>query len=117
MSRSRNPEIVVADLRVRGIDLILGMDFLRSRRLFLSYAGFRMFLSNLSGRCGSRNRVPVLNRQARFSSSRRIASPIVAGRHRRRAGLRDVGGAQLRRRACRGPRFSTRSASSGMSNE
>jgi predicted aspartyl protease len=45
-----NPEIVIADLRVRGIDMILGMDFLQSRRLFLSYAGFRMFLSDLSGR-------------------------------------------------------------------
>lgn len=44
-----NPEIVVTDLRLRGIDMILGMDFLRSRRLWLSYAGFRMFLSNLSG--------------------------------------------------------------------
>jgi hypothetical protein len=41
-----NPEIIVADLRLRGIDLILGIDFLRSRRLWLSYASFRMFLSN-----------------------------------------------------------------------
>lgn len=40
-----NPQIVVTDLRLRGIDLILGMDFLRSRRLWLSYAGFRVFLS------------------------------------------------------------------------
>ena len=41
-----NPEIVVTNLRLRGIDLILGMDFLRSRRLWLSHASFRMFLSN-----------------------------------------------------------------------
>ena len=44
-----NPEIVVTDLRLRGIDLILGMDFLRSRRLWLSYASFRVFLSNKPG--------------------------------------------------------------------
>jgi predicted aspartyl protease len=41
-----NPEIVVTDLRLRGIDLIIGMDILRSRRLFLSYSGSRLFLSN-----------------------------------------------------------------------
>ncbi len=52
----RNPEIVVTELRLRGIDLILGMDFLRSRRLWLSYAGFRMFLSSESGGTASRNR-------------------------------------------------------------
>jgi predicted aspartyl protease len=44
--RLSNPEIVVTDLRLRGIDLILGMDFLGSQRLWLSYASFRMFLSN-----------------------------------------------------------------------
>jgi predicted aspartyl protease len=44
--RLSEPEIVVTDLRLRGIDLILGMDFLRSRRLWLSYAGFQMFLSS-----------------------------------------------------------------------
>jgi predicted aspartyl protease len=48
--RLNNPEIIVAaGLYVRGIDLILGIDFLRSRRLWLSYADFRMFLSNQSG--------------------------------------------------------------------
>ena len=41
--RLSDPEIVVTDLRLRGIDLILGLDFLRSRRLWLSYAGFRCF--------------------------------------------------------------------------
>jgi clan AA aspartic protease (TIGR02281 family) len=45
-----NPEIVITDLRVRGIDMVLGMDFLQSRRLFLSYAGFRMFISDMQGR-------------------------------------------------------------------
>jgi predicted aspartyl protease len=45
-TRLSNPEIVVTNLRLRGIDLILGIDFLRSRRLWLSYASFRMFLSN-----------------------------------------------------------------------
>jgi predicted aspartyl protease len=41
----RNPEIVVTDLRVRDVDLILGIDFIRSRKLWLSYASFRIFLS------------------------------------------------------------------------
>ena len=36
--------MVVAELRLRGIDVILGMDFLRSRHLLLSYASFRIFL-------------------------------------------------------------------------
>jgi predicted aspartyl protease len=54
--RLSNPEIVVTELRLRGIDLILGMDFLRSRRLWLSYAGFRMFLANESGGTDSRTR-------------------------------------------------------------
>jgi predicted aspartyl protease len=44
--RLSDPDIVVTDLQLRGIDLILGMDFLRSRRLWLSYAGFRVFLSD-----------------------------------------------------------------------
>jgi predicted aspartyl protease len=52
----RNPEIVVTELRLRGIDLILGMDFLRSRRVWLSYAGFRMFLSSDSSGTASRSR-------------------------------------------------------------
>jgi clan AA aspartic protease (TIGR02281 family) len=42
----RDPEIVVTDLRVRDADIILGMDFLSSRRLWLSYASFRVFLSD-----------------------------------------------------------------------
>ncbi|MGE0260529.1 MAG: aspartyl protease family protein [Alphaproteobacteria bacterium] len=49
-----DPEIVVTDLRLRGIDLILGMDFLRSRRLFLSYANFRLFLSTSSAATASK---------------------------------------------------------------
>jgi predicted aspartyl protease len=51
-----NPRIVVTDLRLRGIDLILGMDLLSSRRLWLSYSGFRLFLSHPSGAVGSGNR-------------------------------------------------------------
>jgi predicted aspartyl protease len=54
--RVSNPEIVVTELRLRGIDLILGMDFLRSRRLWLSYSGFRMFFSSESGGTASRTR-------------------------------------------------------------
>jgi predicted aspartyl protease len=54
--RLSNPDIVVTDLRLRGIDLILGMDFLRSRRLWLSHAGFRMFLSSQSGSAASGTR-------------------------------------------------------------
>ena len=54
--RLSNPEIVVTDLRLRGIDLILGMDFLRSRRLWLSYASFRVFLSNKPGDTASGTR-------------------------------------------------------------
>jgi predicted aspartyl protease len=54
--RVSKPQIVVTDLRLRGIDLIVGMDFLRSRRLFLSYAGFRMFLSERSSGAASATR-------------------------------------------------------------
>ena len=54
--RLSNPEIVVTELRLHGIDLILGMDFLQSRRLWLSYAGFRMFFSSESGGTASRTR-------------------------------------------------------------
>ncbi|MGD9616407.1 MAG: retropepsin-like aspartic protease [Alphaproteobacteria bacterium] len=54
--RLSHPEIVVTSLRLRGIDLILGMDFLRSRRLFLSHAGFRMFLANQAGGAASESR-------------------------------------------------------------
>jgi clan AA aspartic protease (TIGR02281 family) len=42
----RDPEIVVTDLRIRDADIILGMDFLGSRHLWLSYASFRVFLSD-----------------------------------------------------------------------
>lgn len=52
--RLGTPQIVVTPLRLRGIDIIIGMDFLRSRRLFLSYANFRMFLSNRSAVAASK---------------------------------------------------------------
>jgi clan AA aspartic protease (TIGR02281 family) len=42
----RNPEIVVTDLSVHDADIILGMDFLNGRRLWLSYASFRILLSD-----------------------------------------------------------------------
>jgi predicted aspartyl protease len=54
--RLSNPKIVVTNLRLRGIDLILGMDFLRSRRVWLSYAGFRMFLAGQPGSAASGTR-------------------------------------------------------------
>ena len=41
----RNPEIVVTDLRLRDAHMVLGMDFLGSHRLLLSYAAFRIFVS------------------------------------------------------------------------
>jgi predicted aspartyl protease len=41
----RNPEIVVADLRLSDADLVLGIDFLRSRRIWLSYGAKQIFLS------------------------------------------------------------------------
>jgi predicted aspartyl protease len=44
--RLNDPKIIVTDLQLRGIDMILGLDFLRSRRLWLSYSGFQIFLSN-----------------------------------------------------------------------
>jgi predicted aspartyl protease len=42
----RNPEIVVADLALREADLVLGVDLLSSRRLWLSYGSRRIFISN-----------------------------------------------------------------------
>ncbi len=41
----RNPQIVVTDFRIDDADLILGMDFLSTRHLWLSYASFRVFVS------------------------------------------------------------------------
>jgi clan AA aspartic protease (TIGR02281 family) len=41
----RNPEIMVADVRLSDADLVLGIDFLRSRRIWFSYASQQIFLS------------------------------------------------------------------------
>ena len=40
----RDPVIVVASLGLQDADLVLGADFLRSRRVWLSYALHRIFL-------------------------------------------------------------------------
>lgn len=40
------PEIAVADVKVNDADLLLGIDFLLQRRLWLSYGGHRVFLSS-----------------------------------------------------------------------
>lgn len=42
----RNPEIVVADINLREADLVLGVDLLSSRRLWLSYGSRRIFISS-----------------------------------------------------------------------
>ena len=42
----RNPEIVVADAKLREADLVLGVDLLSSRRLWLSYGSRRIFISS-----------------------------------------------------------------------
>ncbi len=39
------PEIVVADLRLPDIDIVLGMDLFRTRRLWLSYAASSIFVA------------------------------------------------------------------------
>lgn len=41
----RDPEIVVSDLHLRDADIILGMDFLQTHRIWLSYASFHIFLA------------------------------------------------------------------------
>jgi predicted aspartyl protease len=41
----RNPEIIVTDVRLSDADLVLGIDFLRSRRIWLSYGSQQIFLS------------------------------------------------------------------------
>ena len=41
----RNPELVVADVRLSDADLILGIDFLLLRRVWLSYGSRQIFLS------------------------------------------------------------------------
>jgi predicted aspartyl protease len=42
----RDPELVVADVKLRDADIVLGFDFLSSRRLWLSYESLRIFLSS-----------------------------------------------------------------------
>jgi predicted aspartyl protease len=41
----RNPDIVVADIRSADAEIVLGMDFLSSRRFWLSYGSRRIFVS------------------------------------------------------------------------
>ena len=41
----RGPELVVADIAPKDADIVLGIDFLSSRRLWLSYGSQRIFLS------------------------------------------------------------------------
>ena len=40
----RNPEIMVADLRLSDADLVLGIDLLRPQRIWLSYGSQKIFL-------------------------------------------------------------------------
>jgi predicted aspartyl protease len=42
----RNLEIVVTDVRLNDADLVLGIDFLRSRRMWMSYGSQQIFLSH-----------------------------------------------------------------------
>ena len=42
----RNPEVVVTDLKLNEADIVLGVDFLSSRRLWLSYGSHQIFLSS-----------------------------------------------------------------------
>jgi predicted aspartyl protease len=41
----RNPELVVANINLDDADIVLGVDFLLSRRIWLSYGSLRIFLS------------------------------------------------------------------------
>ena len=41
-----NPEIIVTDVKLSDADMVLGIDFLRSRRLWLSYGSRRIFFSS-----------------------------------------------------------------------
>jgi hypothetical protein len=45
----RNPVMVVADLNLPDADVVLGIDFLRRRRVWLSYAAHRVFLGPSGG--------------------------------------------------------------------
>ena len=40
----RNPEIIVTDVRLSDADLVLGIDFLRPRRIWLSYGSQQIFI-------------------------------------------------------------------------
>ncbi|HVH50286.1 MAG TPA: aspartyl protease family protein, partial [Candidatus Bathyarchaeia archaeon] len=40
------PEMIVTDLKLDEADMVLGMDLLASRRLWLSYESRKIFLSN-----------------------------------------------------------------------
>ena len=40
----RNPEIIVTDVRLSDADLVLGVDFLRSRRIWFSYGSKQIFI-------------------------------------------------------------------------
>jgi predicted aspartyl protease len=40
-----NPETIVTDVRLSDADLVLGIDFLKSRRIWLSYGSRQIFLS------------------------------------------------------------------------
>lgn len=41
----RNPEIIVTDVRLSDADLVLGIDLMRSRRIWLSYGSRQIFLA------------------------------------------------------------------------
>jgi predicted aspartyl protease len=41
-----NPEIIVTDLKLTDADMLLGIDFLKSRRVWLSYGSRRLFISS-----------------------------------------------------------------------
>ncbi len=42
----RNPEVAVTDVKLTDADLVLGIDFLKSRHIWLSYGSLRIFLSS-----------------------------------------------------------------------
>ena len=44
----RNPEIVVTDVRLSDADLVLGIDFLRARRIWFSYGSGQIFITRRS---------------------------------------------------------------------
>ena len=44
----RNPEIIVADLRLSDGDLVLGIDLVRTRRIWFSYGSQKIFLPRRS---------------------------------------------------------------------